>query len=77
MNNSNNRKNNNKNKKKFEKGKNPESYEKKDPHPLEQAPEKIESFIPPSLTRTVLAAPKKYHTKCKTFHGCKSCKEKS
>ena len=59
-NNSNNRSNNNNNNtnKKKEEGKNPESYEKRVPHPLEQVPEKIESFIPPSVTRTVLAAPK-------------------
>ena len=42
---------------KIRKGKNPESYEKTVPHMLEQVPEKIESFIPSSVTRKVLAAP--------------------
>ena len=64
-NNSNN--NNNTKKKKKEEGKNPESYEKRVPHPLEQVPEKIESFIPPSVTRTVLAAPKNITTSIKFF----------
>ena len=54
-------------KKKKEEGKNPESYEKRVPHPLEQVPEKIESFIPPSVTRTVLAAPKNITTSIKFF----------
>ena len=68
-NNSNNRSNNNNNNtnKKKEEGKNPESYEKRVPHPLEQVPEKIESFIPPSVTRTVLAAPKNITTSIKFF----------
>ena len=65
--NNNNRNNNNTNKKKLEEGKNPESYEKKVPHPLEKAPEKIESFIPPSLARTVLAALKNIIPSAKSF----------
>ena len=63
----NNSNNNNNTKKKKEEGKNPESYEKRVPHPLEQVPEKIESFIPPSVTRTVLAAPKNITTSIKFF----------
>ena len=59
--------------KKLKERKNPESYKKRVPHPLEQAPEKIESFIPPSVTRTVLAAPKNITPSAK----CKSCKKKS
>ena len=43
--------------KKLEKGKNPESYEKIVPHLLEKVSQKIVSFIPPSATRKVLAAP--------------------
>ena len=54
-------------KKKKEEGKNPESYEKRVPHPLQQVPEKIESFIPLSVTRTVLAAPKNITTSIKFF----------
>ena len=71
MNNNNNRNNNSTNKKKIEKGKNPESYEKRVPHLLEQAPEKTESFIPPSVTRTVLAAPKNITSSAKSFMDAK------
>ena len=70
-NNSNNRSNNNNTNKKKEEGKNPESYEKRVPHPLEQVPEKIESFIPPSVTRRVLAAPKNITTSIKSFMDAK------
>ena len=42
----------------LEKYKNLESYEKGVPHPLEQVPKKTESFIPPSVTRTVLVTSK-------------------
>ena len=72
-NNSNNRSNNNNNNtnKKKEEGKNPESYEKRVPHPLEQVPEKIESFIPPSVTRTVLTAPKNITASIKSFMDAK------
>ena len=57
--------------KKIEKGKNPESYEKRVPHLLEQAPEKTESFIPPSVTRTVLAASKNITSSAKFFMDAK------
>ena len=36
---------------------------KRVPHPLEQAPEKIDLFTPSSVTRTVLAAPKNITSK--------------
>ena len=42
----------------MEKYKNIESYEKGVPHPLEQVPKKTESFIPPSVTITVLVTQK-------------------
>ena len=56
---------------KKEEDKNPESYEKRVPHPLEQVPEKIESFIPPSVTRTVLTAPKNITASIKSFMDAK------
>ena len=70
INNSNNRNKNNTNKKN-QKVKNPESYEKRVLHPLEQAPEKIESFIPPSFTRTVLAVSKYITPSAKSFMDAK------
>ena len=54
MNNSNNRNKQQHEQKKLEECKNLESYEKRVPHPLEQAPEELESFIPPSVTRAVI-----------------------
>ena len=73
MNNSNNRHNNNTNKKKLkQEGKNPESYEKGVRHPLEQEPDKIESFIPPSVTRTVLAALENITPSVKSFMDAKA-----
>ena len=57
--------------KKKEEGKNPESYEKRVPHLLEQEPEKIKSLIPPSVTRTVFAAPKSITTSIKSFMDAK------
>ena len=63
--------------KKSEEGKNSESYEKRVSHPLEQMPEKIESFIPPSVTRTVLAALKKITPSAKSFTDAKFARKKA
>ena len=63
--------------KKSEEGKNSESYEKGVSHPLEQMPEKIESFIPPSVTRTVLAALKKITPSAKSFTDAKFARKKA
>ena len=78
-NNSNNRSNNNNNNtnKKKEEGKNPESYEKRVPHPLEQVPEKIESFIPPSVTRAVIAATKTITPSAKYFMDAKVARKRA
>ena len=46
-------------------------------HPLEQMPEKIESFIPPSVTRTVLAALKKITPSAKSFTDAKFARKKA
>ena len=70
INNNNNRNNNNTN------VKNPESYEKRVLHPLEQAPEKIESFIPPSFTRTVLAVSKYITPSAKSFMDAKVARKR-
>ena len=61
----------------IKKGKNPESYEKRVPHPLEQAQEKIESFIPPSVTRTVLAVPKNIAPSVKSFMDAKVARKRA
>ena len=58
-------------------GKNPESYEKRVPHPLEQVPGKIESFIPPSVTKTVLAAPKNITPSAKSFMDAKVARKRA
>ena len=79
MNNSNNRNNNNTNKqtKKLEEAKNPENYEKRVRQTLEQVPEKIESFLPPSLTRAVLAAPKNITPSAKSFMDAKVARKRA
>ena len=61
----------------MEKHKYPESYEKKVSHRLEQVPEKIESFIPPSVTRAVIAATKTITPSAKYFMDAKVARKRA
>ena len=61
----------------MEKRKYPESYEKKVSHRLEQVPEKIESFIPPSVTRAVIAATKTITPSTKYFMDAKVARKRA
>ena len=68
--------NNNTNKKNQKKVKTLKAIKKRSPHTLEQAPEKIESLIPPSLTRTVLAVPKNITPSAKSFMDAKVARKR-
>ena len=50
---------------------------KRVPHPLEQAPEKLASFIPPSVTTAVLAAPKNTTPSAKSFMDAKVARKRA
>ena len=50
---------------------------KKVSHRLEQVPEKIESFIPPSVTRAVIAATKTITPSAKYFMDAKVARKRA
>ena len=60
---------------KIEEGKNPEAYEKRVPHPLEQNPEKIDVLIPWSVTKTSFAPPKSTAPTAKALMDTKVAKK--